>query len=140
MRDAAEQNVPGSDSGHDRAASAAETLPAGDPRGIRHQAHDSRDRSRLPAFDPLRFCPADKRARYARRGAAAERQPRQAIMAKCLDCCACEHREVKRCAIATCPLFALSVRYFGRADAGAPDAADDVTDESSAGAAGALPF
>ena len=59
MRDAADESARGSDPGHGREAPATLTPATRDPRGIRHQAHDSRDRSGLPAFDPLRFTVED---------------------------------------------------------------------------------
>lgn len=123
MRDSQAQKAP------DSATTAPAAPTAGVPSEIRSQEQDSRDSGEILAFDPLRFCPADKRSRYERRIEAAKTQPKVAVTLKCLDCCAWDRREVRRCEIATCALFALSVRYFGRAEASAPEEAADAGDE-----------
>ena len=108
---------------------AVDTLTSGDLRGERSHAHDSGTGEAIRGYDPLRFCPTEQRARHAARARAATTSPKNALMLRCLDCCAWDRREVKRCEIRTCALFALSVRYFGRVELGAPSAAAEAGDE-----------
>jgi hypothetical protein len=115
-------------SGTEREATRPETLPNEDPRQEFSPARSLGDRRARPSFEPLRFCPAKQRERHALRAAAAATQPKAAIMTKCLDCVSWEWREVQRCRIGTCPLFALSTRYFGRSEESSVSAAEDVRD------------
>lgn len=62
---------------------------------------DSEEDSR----DPLSTCPAQKRSRYRRSAERSRRERGEAIRLKCLDCCAWDTREVKRCEIRDCPLW-----------------------------------
>ena len=41
-------------------------------------------------------------------------EPMIAIKLGCLDCCAWDYAEAKRCEIKTCPLWAFNQRIFGR--------------------------
>ena len=129
MGDAGERNTQGRPLAPGLGSTVAETPAAEDPRGIRSQEQDSQPGVEIHEFDPLRFCPVDKRSRYERRIEAARTQPKVAVTLKCLDCCAWDRREVRRCEIATCALYALSARYFGRAEASAPEDAGDAGDE-----------
>lgn len=41
-----------------------------------------------------------------------ELTPKEAIMAKCWDCCCYERREVKACTIKGCPLITFKNKWF----------------------------
>ncbi len=69
-------------------------------------------RTRPEGFDPIGLAPENARRRYAKAGLLAHQQPLKAIKLKCLDCSAWEHREAKRCAIRSCPLWALNRWIF----------------------------
>ena len=61
------------------------------------------------SFDPLATCPAELRPRFR---ATADRvmaggNRGSAIKLKCLDCCAWQSREVGRCEIRSCALWAV---------------------------------
>jgi len=38
--------------------------------------------------------------------------PKQAIMAKCYDCCCYDRKEVKYCDVKDCPLYPFKKRWF----------------------------
>ncbi len=63
-------------------------------------------------FEPLSTCPDSLRERYASRAKRADTSLKSAIELKCLECCAWDRPEVKRCQIGTCPLYALNRRWF----------------------------
>lgn len=52
----------------------------------------------------LEWVPALYRTVYSR-AASGTASPRQAIKAKCLDCCAQQRREVAECTVLACPLW-----------------------------------
>ena len=76
---------------------------------------------KLTKFDPLATCPPDRRQKYLKRAKLANENYRPAVELKCLECCAWDRTEVKRCAITSCPLWALSSRRIF----GAHQAADE---------------
>lgn len=68
--------------------------------------------------DVLATCPSERRERYERRaqlasGPARGGRLRAAIRLKCLECCAWNEAEVRRCEIKSCALWGLG----GQADA-----------------------
>ena len=65
----------------------------------------------------LSTCPKAKRARYRRRAerAAAGSYP-AAVQLKCLECCAWDFGEAKRCEITSCALWPLRARIFRLAE------------------------
>ena len=65
-------------------------------------------------FDPLATCPKKWRPRFE---ALARKSPKSLISAiklKCIDCCAWERPEAKKCHITSCPLYMLNLRGFRR--------------------------
>jgi hypothetical protein len=68
-------------------------------------------------FSPLATCPEQSADRFRRRAERAATSYRAAVELKCLECCAWERPEVKRCEIVGCPLWSLSRGIFqpGRA-------------------------
>jgi hypothetical protein len=65
-------------------------------------------------FSPLATCPEQSVDRFRRRGDLAVTSYRAAVELKCLECCAWERPEAQRCAMNSCPLWALSERIFHR--------------------------
>ena len=65
-------------------------------------------------FSPLATCPKESVERFRRRAELADTSYRAAVGLKCLECCAWDLPEVKRCEIVSCPLWALSRRIFRR--------------------------
>ena len=64
--------------------------------------------STLPSNVPFSY-----RRRWERLAARAATSYRAAVELKCLECCAWERTEAKRCALNGCPLWALCRRIFG---------------------------
>ena len=65
-------------------------------------------------FSPLATCPKQSDERFRRRGELAATSYRAAVELKCLECCAWDRPEAKRCRILSCPLWAISGRIFRR--------------------------
>lgn len=69
-------------------------------------------------FEPLSTLPSDAppsyRRRWERLAGQAENSYRAAVELKCLECCAWDRTEAKRCELAGCPLWARSRRIFGQ--------------------------
>lgn len=79
----------------------AEALRGLEPEKIPENAPESAS----PSADALSTCPTERRKRYRRLAERARRQRAAAIQLKCLDCCAWQAREVRRCAIRDCALW-----------------------------------
>ena len=71
-------------------------------------------RSRPKGYEPLAPAPKKAQARFGTTAHRAHRGPMAAIKLKCLECCAWEYSEAKRCEIRTCPLWALNRWIFAR--------------------------
>ena len=69
------------------------------------------------SFDPLATMPSDlpesQKRYYAKLAEKAPTQYRSAVKLKCLECCAWDRGEVKRCEVSGCPLWAMNRRIFG---------------------------
>ncbi len=65
-------------------------------------------------FSPLATCPKESVERFRRRGELADTSHRAAVGLKCLECCAWDLPEVKRCEIVSWALWEISGRIFGR--------------------------
>lgn len=66
--------------------------------------------------DVLATCPSDQKERWASAAARTVNGPRQrasAIRLKCLECCAWQQAEVRRCAIKECALWGLGGQAGG---------------------------
>lgn len=72
----------------------------------------------MSKFNPLELMPEDLAATWKRsaenRAKVADRQPKAAIMLKCLDCCAWQPAEIRKCELSGCALWALRARYLGQ--------------------------
>ena len=60
----------------------------------------------------LNGIPEELRARLRKQAMEAPTSYRAAVMLKCLDCCAWDRKEVKRCHITACSLHAIRDRLF----------------------------
>ncbi len=65
-------------------------------------------------FSPLATCPKESVERFRRRAELADTSYRAAVGLKCLECCAWDRPEAKRCEIVSCPLWEISGRIFRR--------------------------
>ncbi len=65
-------------------------------------------------FSPLATCPKQSVERFRRRAKLAATSQRAAIELKCLECCAWDRPEAKKCRILSCPLWEISGRIFRR--------------------------
>jgi hypothetical protein len=70
------------------------------------------------AFQPLSNLPQDVprrwRGYWLKLAGKATTSYRAAVELKCLECCAWQRTEARRCEIRGCPLWAVSRRIFGR--------------------------
>jgi len=91
-------------------ASRAEIVPS---RGEKPAEMDPRS-----AFQPLSDLPQDVprrwRHHWLKLAGKATTSYRAAVELKCLECCAWQRTEARRCEIRGCPLWAVSRRIFGR--------------------------
>ncbi len=90
-----------------------ERILHGPPEGVSGRAEAGSE----ARFDPLANMPADLPATRQRRcrklAEKADHQYRAAVELKCIECCAWQRSEVKRCAVRSCPLWLLRRRIFG---------------------------
>jgi hypothetical protein len=65
--------------------------------------------------DALETCPPERRDRWRKKAERVGTSGRAAIELKCLECCAWDRPEAKRCAIRSCAIWPISSRIFSRA-------------------------
>ena len=95
-------------------------MSAAEPRKpARTTASQRRKAAREAGYDPLQLMQEtlgeSRRRRLRKLAQRAAASPRAAIELKCLDCCAWERPEVRRCRIVGCALWPFRGRIFGDA-------------------------